>query len=279
VLWSPGRYWLLTALKRMNENYDVKGSVHTLEQRRPRKYRLDHLPNRQSFDLEFSPTRQILQQTAYTNSEGIYRSSRFAYDDTGRLTRIVESDGTGKEFRVSEFEYSLRRRTCTTRNATGIMTGLDVDEYDENKLLTLLGSYDADGKPKRLKSFKYSNSKLVEAVSKFYVPDGSLVEISISRFDSLGRIVEAFGLTPDGKPLGDGRYVYEYDGEGRKHKILSFNDLDETDVPGSIRGFTYKCDEIGNWTERTEYYRSRGDSDWTKKVTTRRLTYFPLDDS
>jgi hypothetical protein len=211
--------------------------------------------------------------------EGIYRSSRFAYDDMGRLIRMVEFDGAGKELSVSDFEYSVRKRTCTTRNATGIVMGLDVDEYDVNQFLTLLGSYDADGKPKRLKSFKYSNSKLVEAVSKFYVPDGSLVETSISRFDSLGRIVEAFGLTPDGKPTGDGRYVYEYDGEGRKHKILSYNDLDDTDVPNSIRGFAYKCDEHGNWTERSEYYRSRSDSDWTKRMTTRKLTYYPQGNS
>jgi hypothetical protein len=265
--------------RRMIENYDVKGSVHTLEQRRPWNYGLDHLPNRQSFDLEFSPTGQILKHTSYTNSEGIYRSSRFTYDGRGRLTRIVEFDDAGKEPRVSNFAYSLRKRTCTTRNAAGIVTGLDVDEYDENKLLTLLGTYDADGKPKRLKSFKYSDGKIVEAVSKFYVPDGSLIEISISRFDSLGRIIEAFGLKPDGKPTGDGRYVYEYDGEGRKQKILSYNDLDDTDVPNSIRGLAYKCDEHGNWTERSEYYRSRSDSDWTKRMTTRKLTYYPQGNS
>jgi hypothetical protein len=262
----------------MNENYNVKGYVQRLEQRRPWKHGLDNLPNRESFDVEFSLTGQVLQQTEYTNATRAYRSSRFAYDDAGKLIRTVEFDGAGIQVSVSDFEYSDGRRVCTTRNATGIVTGRDVDEYD-GKLLTLLGSYDADGKPKRLKSFKYTNGKLVEAVSKFYVPDGSLVEISISRFDSLGRIVEAFGLTPDGKSIGDGRYIYEYDGEGRKHRILSYNDLDDTDIPNSVRGFVYKCDEHGNWTERSEYHRSRGDSDWTNRITTRTLTYYPQVDS
>jgi hypothetical protein len=262
----------------MNENYDVKGFVHTLEQRRPWKYELDNRPNRESFDVEFSPTGQVLQQTGYTNATGVYGSSRFAYDDEEKLIRIVEFDGAGTEVSVSDFEYSDGRRVCTTRSAAGIVTGRNVDEYD-GKLLAILGSYDADGKPKRLKSFKYTNGKLVEAVSKFYVPDGRLVELSISRFDPLGRIVEAFGLTPDGKPTGDGRYTYEYDGEGRKHRILSYNDVEDTDVPTSIRGFVYKGDEHGNWTECSEYHRSRSDSDWTKRITSRTLKYYPDGDS
>jgi hypothetical protein len=262
----------------MNENYDVKGCVHTLELRRPWKYGLDNLPNHESFDVEFSPTEKVLQQTDYTNATGVYRSSRFTYDDTGRLVRTVEFDGAGIEVAISEFEYFEGRRLCTTRDATGIVTGRDVDEYD-GKLLTLLGSYDSDGKPKRLKSFQYTNGKLVEAVSKFYVRNGSLVQISISRFDSLGRIVEAFGLTPEDKPTGDGRYTYEYDGDGRKHRILSYNGLNDSDVPNSVRGFEYKCDEHGNWTERSEYHRFRSGSDWTKRITKRVLTYYRHVDS
>jgi hypothetical protein len=259
----------------MNENYDVKGCVHRLEQRRPWKYGLEHLPDHESFDVEFSPTGQVLQQTDYTNATSIYRSSRFVYDDAGKLIRIVECDGAGIEVGVSEFEYSEGRRVCTTRDATGIVTGREVDEFVGN-VLALLGTYDANGQPKRLKSFEYTEGKLTKAVSKYYGPGGSLVEISISIFDSLGRISEAFGLTPDGKPTGDGRYTYEYDEEGRAHRILSYNDLADPEVPNSIRGFVYKCDEYGNWTERSEHYRSRRDSDWTNRITTRRLMYYPI---
>ena len=61
----------------------------------------------------------------------------------------MQFDETGIELTVSEFEYSEQRSVCTTRDATGIVTGRDVDEYD-GELLTLLGTYDADGRPKRL---------------------------------------------------------------------------------------------------------------------------------
>jgi hypothetical protein len=260
----------------MNENYDVKGSVHTLEQRKPWKYGLEHLRNLKSFDVEFSPAGQVLQRTDYTNAESIYRSTRFEYHESGRLIRAVEIDGAGIELAVSEFEYSESKQLCITRDTKGIVTGRDIDEYNGN-LPTLVGSYDANGHPRRLKSFEYREGRLAKAVSQYYGLEGKVVEISISQFDSLGRLVEAFGLAPDGKPLGDGRYTYEYDDEGRKHKILSYNDLVDTDVPNSIRGFTYKCDEHGNWTEREEYYRSNGDSDWSKSVTTRKLRYYAVD--
>ncbi len=262
--------------RRMNENYGVKGSIHTLEQRKPWKYGLDHLPNLESYDVEFSPAGQVLQRTDYTNAERIYRSSRFVHNDAGKLVRTVEFDGAGIELAISEFAYSEGRRVCTTRDERGIVTGRDVDEYDGN-LLTVLGTYDGNGQPKRLKCFEYAEGKLSKAVSKYYGPDRGLLEISISHFDSLGRVIEAFGLTPDGKPTGDGRYVYEYDDVGRKHRILSYNDLVDTEIPDSIRGFVYECDEHGNWTERREYHRFRGDSDWTQRITTRRLTYYPVD--
>jgi hypothetical protein len=260
----------------MNENYDVKGCVRTLEQRSPWKYGLDNLPNHESFDVEFSPAGQVLQQTDYTNATAVYRSSRFKYDDAGRLIRALEFDGAGVEVALSEFEYAEGRRVCTTRTATGIVTGRDVDEFVGN-LLTLLGTYDANGRPKRLKSFEYAEGKLTQSVSKYYGYDGKLCEQSITRYDSAGRVAETFGLKADGSPLGDGRYTYEYNDEGRKHKILSYNDLADPDIPNGIRGFVYQCDERGNWTECTEYHHSRSDSGRTKRITTRKLTYYPLE--
>jgi len=148
----------------MNENYDLKGRVRTLEQRRPRNYGLDNLPNHDSFDVEFSPTGQVLQQTDYTNASAVYRSWRFTYDDAGRHIRSVQFDGAGVEVAISEFERAEGRRVCTTRDATGAVTGRDVDEFVDN-LLTLLGTYDANGQPKRLKSYEYVEGKLSRSVS------------------------------------------------------------------------------------------------------------------
>lgn len=258
----------------MDENYDVRGCVHTLEQRRSWKYGLDHLPDHESFDVELSPTGKVLKQVDYTFAKGVYRTSRFAYDNAERLIRTVKLDGAGIEVAISEFEYSEGRRVCTTRDTTGIVTGRLVDEY-VGDLPALLSSYDGNGQPKRLKSFEYTEGRLSKAVSKSYGPGGRIAEISISYFDSLGRVIEAFGLTAEGKPTGDGRYTYEYDGDGREHRILSYNDLDDSNVPNSIRDFVYKCDEHGNWTERIEFHRFGSDSDRTKRITTRTLTYYP----
>jgi len=259
----------------MIESYDVKGSVHILEQRSPWKYGLDDLQNHRSFDVEFSPAGKVLRQIEYTNAESIYRSSRFTYDDAGRLIRTVDFNGVGIEVAISEFEYAEGSRVCTTRDATGIVTGRHVDEY-KGSLLIVLGTYDADGQPKRLKSFEYAESKLSKAVSKYFGSGGELLETSISHFDPFGRVIEVFGFKPDGKPTGDGRYVYQYDGEGRPLRILSYNDLADTETPNSVRSFVYKCDEHGNWIERTEYRRFRSDPDWTRAITTRRLTYYPV---
>jgi hypothetical protein len=258
----------------MNENYGVKGSVHTLEQRKPWKHGLEHLPNLQSFDVEFSPAGQVLQQTDYTNAEHIYRSSRFVYDDTGRLVRSVEFDGTGIEIAFYEFEYSEGKRVCIARDARGVVTGRDIDEYDRD-LLTVLGTYDASGRPKRLKSFKYTKGKLTQSVSKYYGYNGKLCEQWITTYDSEGRVAKTFGLKADGSPLGDGKYAYEYDGGGRQIKVWSFNDREN--VANAVTISEYLCDENGNWTERSDYHHSKHYSNWTKRITTRRLTYYPVD--
>ena len=264
--------------RKMNENYDVKGCVHALKQRKPSKFgldhRLDHLTNHESFDVEFSPSGQVLRQTVYTNAMRVYRASRFTYNDARKMVRAVELDGAGLAVGISEFEYSDEGRICTTRDSKGTVTSRSVDEYAAN-LLTRAGTYDAEGRPKCLKSFEYSEGKLFKAISKYFGADGGLAESWFSHFDPLGRIIETFGLTPDGKPLGDGRYTYEYDDQGRKLRVLSYNDQDDTKVPNIIHGYVYKCDEKGNWIERSEFLRFINDSKWTKSVTTRELTYYP----
>jgi YD repeat-containing protein len=260
---------------RMNENYDVRGCVHRLEQRRFEKYGLDNGPNRESFDVEFSPTGQVLQQTDYANAGGIYRTSRFTYDDAGRLVRAVEFDEAGIEVAISEFEYSGGRQVCTIIDASGVVTGRHVDEYDGD-VLTVMGIYDANGQPRRLKFFEYVEGKLCQSISKYYGYDGKFYKQWVTTYDSAGRVAKTFGLKADGSMLGDGKYMYEYDGEGRPSKVWTFNDWE--DVANAVTVSEYVYDQNGNWTERSEYHRSKRDSNWTKKITTRRLTYFPVGD-
>lgn len=260
----------------MKDTYEVKGSIHTLEQRRSWKHhRLADLPNLESFDIEFSPAGQVVKKTQYTNAVAVYRTRRFEYDEMRRLVRAVEFDGSSIEVAVSEYESLPGRRLCTTHNAAGVTTGQDVDEYDGDRL-TLSGSYDAKGLPRRLKFFEYAEGNLTKSVSKHFRADGDLLGISISHFDSHGRIIEAYGLTPEGRPAGDGRYVHEYDGEGRTHQILSYDEFSEVEIPNGVTGFVYTCDERGNWIERSEYHRFRSNPDWTRSITTRTLSYYSV---
>jgi hypothetical protein len=94
VPWLPGSYWLLTALE-MNDKYDVKGRVHTLEQRKVRNIGLEHLPNRDSFDVEFSSAGQILRLTTYNMAGAVIGSEHFEYNNSGKMSRSLEFAGKG----------------------------------------------------------------------------------------------------------------------------------------------------------------------------------------
>src|SRR5437899_2765798 len=105
----------------------------------------------------------------------------------------------------------------------------------ERNLLTLFSAYDHNDQLKREKSFQYVEIKLHSSDSRYYLPDGTLYEQWISGYDSQGRIASTYGLNAEGKPLGDGKYTYEYDAEGRKSRVWSFNDLRR-----HIRRYTFR---------------------------------------
>ncbi len=88
--------------------------------------------------------------------------------------------------------------------------------------------------------------------------------------------METYGLNGDAKPLGDGKYKYEYDSKGRTSRVWTFNDFVPDGPASGLRIYEYETDEAGNWVERRDFYQSRGDSTWSMKTTTRRLTYYPL---
>jgi hypothetical protein len=188
----------------------------------------------------------------------------------------VESDRGGAEVAVSEFVYSEGKRVWTSRDASGAVTNRGVDEYVAERL-TLSSTNHADGKPKLLKSFEYSEGKLSQSVSKYYGYTGGLGHLWVTSYDSAGRVAKTFGLKADGSPLGDGKYKYEYDAEDRRTKVWSFNDSE--DVANVVTVSEYLFDENGNWTERSDSHRSKSDSKWRKNVTTRRLTYYAAGNS
>jgi len=257
----------------MDEYKDVQGKVHTLEQRRENKFENPDRPDPRNFDVEFSPSGLVLQITTRTTSGGFYRSERFVYSERGELIRSATTDRSGVESENTDFiKESDERRIWRTRDSSGLAVGNGVTEYSDGHAVRSTsfrsGAIITD------KRIEYVEGRLSRWISDYYGFNGTLAERCIAIFDENERVIENFGLKADGKPLGDGRYKCEYDSLGRKYRVLSFNDLADDNVPNHIRGFTYVCDEQGNWVARHEYSRFRSDDRWWESITKRKLTYY-----
>jgi hypothetical protein len=247
-----------------------------LEQRKVWNIGLEHLPNRDSFEVEFSPSGQILRLTTYNMAGAEIGSNHFVYNDSGKVSRSLELDSMGRQIHSNDFVYQTQgNRVITVSETDGKFAGRTVDVYEGNLLLSL-ASYDGENLLKREKTFQYAGSGLQASASRYYLPDGTLVERWLSSYDPECRIVETYGLNGDAKPLGDGKYKYEYDSEGRTSKVWTFNDLAPDGPASGLKIYEYETDEAGNWVERRDFYQSRRDSTWSIKTTTRRLTYCPL---
>lgn len=264
----------------MHDNYDVKGRVHRIDQRRLRSdeslKNLQHLHDHDSFDIEFSRSGQVVQQTNYTFRAKVHGSKRFIYAERGELVRTLEFDGAGSPLRSTDFQCDSEGRCVgwTGFDPSGALTRRCVQRY-AGKLLVSSATSDAKGAAIRQEDFEYAASNLVKSVCRYYGPDGTLCEMWTSHHDTHGRLIETLGLTAEGGPLGDGRYTYEYDADGRKIKTWSFNDVSDDKVPNAVTVFEYKSDEIGNWVERHAFHRFRTASRWTERITNRELTYSP----
>ena len=113
----------------MNEEYDIKGHVLRLVQRKHQKFssdRLVHTPNHCSFDLDFSVNGQVSRKTLYTYGEAVFRSTQFGYDTSGRLTRTDDFNGEGLKIGTSELVYSEGKCTWVNRDAAGMITSRGV---------------------------------------------------------------------------------------------------------------------------------------------------------
>src|SRR5260370_13171502 len=206
----------------MNDKYDVKGRVHTLEQRKVWNIGLEHLPNRDSFDVEFSPSDQILRLTTYNMAGAVIGSNHFEYNNSGKMSRSLEFDSTGRQTHSNDFVHQTQgNRVITVSETDGKFAGRTVEVYEGNLLLSFT-SYDGDNLLKREKTFQYAGSGLQTSDSRYYLPDGTLVEQWLSSYDSERRITETYGLKGDGKPLGDGKNTYEYDSCGSTSSVWAF---------------------------------------------------------
>jgi hypothetical protein len=261
----------------MNEEYGIRGCVYRLEQRRQSRFDsepLNQTPDYNSFDVEFSLSGQVLQETSCTCGGAVYRSTRFEYDEARRLIRTTSFDSTGAELGCSELAYSDGKCAWVNRDATGIITSHGADDYNGNHLI-LASTFDNQDKAKRIKSFEYLDNRLTKSDSRYYLPDGTVYERWLSDYDSEGRIRRTHGLKPDGSPLGDGKYLHEYDEQGRIGKLWTFSEFGDDDIASSVIIYEYVTDDFGNWIERREFHLWRNDSYQSKGITTRKLTYYP----
>lgn len=260
----------------MDENFEVKGFVKRIEQRTPGLSGLERLQNFDSFDVDFSPARQILRITYYTNSGTVYKTQVNVFDSTGVHVRTIFLNSDGSETGRTDLEHDERGR-CTgwvDFDAAGGVLRRCNRQFAGDRITTIKTML-ADGRPVSEKELEYSGNLLAKSFSKYYGKNGDLGEQWISLYEANSRVAETWGLTAEGKPLGDGRYKYEYDEEGRQSRVLSFNDWDAENVPNAITVCEYHCDESGNWVERRKHHRFRSDSRWSTTVTTRKITYWP----
>lgn len=260
----------------MNESYDVKGCVRKIEQRRSRRSVLPHLRDFESFDLEFSPAGQVIRTIHYTMSGSVHGSERFTYNEAGALTGSFKRDAGGLPTAYTEYEYDVEGRQVgwVSKEASGAATQRCVQTY-LGELLSSITVFQENGPPVWEKVFEYADATLQKSLSKYYAPNGDLNEEWISHYDSGGRLELTFGLTAEGKPLGDGKYRFEYDAEGRLIKTLCLNEWTNDNVPESVTLFEYTVDEVGNWIERRKRFRFKSDSAWRTQVTTRKISYYP----
>jgi YD repeat-containing protein len=261
----------------MNEqDFGLKGSVRSLAQRkqsRPTSERLQLVPDHNSFDVFFSLSGQVLQQTSHTYGGAIHHSTRFEYDEAGRLIRTTTSDSSEVSLETSELVYPVGQCVWVKRDGGGVMTSRGVDDYD-GEYLILASTFDIQDRLKRSKNFEYLNNRLRKSDSKYYGGDGVLYERSLAEYDSEGRIQRSYGLKQDGSPLGDGKYSYEYDAEGRIAKHCTFSEFEADEIASKVTIYKYVNDDVGNWIERRESHLWRNDSYASEAITTRKLAYY-----
>jgi hypothetical protein len=262
----------------MNDNYELIGRVHTLRQRRENTSfpAIDGYRDVHSFDIEFSPEGLIQKLNSYTNRAEFHGSELYFYDHQRRLVRIVQYDRHGAETSSVSYEPSkdTGRSKWKKRSPSGELITCGEYEYRDNKLI-VAATFRANGLPLLRRNFEYDGNKLAIANSAYYGIGGSLAERWISTYDSAGRLAETYGLTADGEALGDGLYRYGYDSEGRKSRVLSFNDCSDSHVPNRISEFFYKTDQDGNWIERLELSGSSSDDRRSERLTLREIAYYP----
>ena len=260
----------------MNDEYGLKGNVQRLEQRRQSSFNTDRLQctrDHNSFDVEFSLHGQVLRKTYNTYGGVVHCSTRFDYDDSGRLVRAENFGNSEASVEFSQFAYSEAKCEWVSRDAGGVIVGRGVDEYDGQHLIRL-ATFDDQGRPKRIKSLEYSANRLTKSDSRYFLPDGTCSERWLADYDPQGRIHRTHGLKPDGSPLGDGKYLYEYSQDGRVNKVWSFNEFNDDNVARNMTIYEYLNDDIGNWIERREFHLRRDDSFKSRTITSRKLKYY-----
>ena len=123
----------------MKDKYDIKGRVHKLEQRKVWNIGLEHLPNRDSLDVEFSPSGQILRLTTY-NMAGAVTAAR---EPRTELNALFAKRHPGVGTRV----FVLRETASSVREAGTALAAMAQRGHYNNKprvAVRVVPSYEAE---------------------------------------------------------------------------------------------------------------------------------------
>jgi hypothetical protein len=261
----------------MLRTFQLKGRVRNLKQRRQHNLNFDTIDPQdvESFDLEFSPMGQLVRETQYTFRGSVHRTDCLDYDEAGKHVRTISYDSFGREADVTDHDYdeSGKSITSTTHDIKRRVFRRSVYLYSGERLSTEL-IYEANVALRRQKDYRYEGGKLSQTVSRYFNPDGTVREEQIASFGGEGRILFAYGLTASGKPLGDGKYLYEYDAEGRESRRIALDEFDAEKPAKCEEVSDYSSDELGNWVRRCSRSKWLGDSDWTETITLRTIEYY-----
>ncbi len=152
--------------------------------------------------------REILCVHTEDGEKGI--STATSYDDKGRLSAVIKTDGQEKTVYKTTFEYGADGRLVTENDfdSAGKADGKTVFSYNEKSQLVKEETFGADGSSFGYAAFSY-NDKGNTAEVKRYNAEGEFIGNEEFVYDEQGNITSH--LYNDEKGLLDARVEYVYD--------------------------------------------------------------------
>jgi len=178
-------------------------------------------------------------------------SSNSTIDENGNYVKVVETDSKGTASSESAFERYENGMWKSARNMKdGKLTGGMNTEIDDNNMYVLAQELDSTGTPSRYYTGISQNEYAQVTGWKQYDKDSVLRQTGEAKYDSM--LQASFTLKDSlGNMKSSTRYKYNDKGE-MTERVTTTVTKDSTTTKKVT--YTYDAhDDMGNWTQRTEY--------------------------